>query len=327
MDLPGQSKPRTIITGGAGFIGSHIADQLVDEGYEVLVIDNYVTGRKENNKPSHNLTIVEGDIKDRNLIDKIFTDFNPGIVIHAAATYKDPADWEEDINTNILGTANIIRAIQRSAVTRLIYLQTSLSYGLKPVESPISLQHPLFSGRYAGGSSYAISKTTGELYIELSDIEFISFRLANTYGPRNLSGPLPAFYKKLTTGQKVLVTDTRRDFIYVNDLVDCIMKAVKGSGSRGYYHLGTGKDHSIKEIYKLAAASLGIDPEKEDIVEYQPKGADDVSTLLLDVSKTKLDFDWTARTSIEEGVNSSIAWYKQHGLQETYTHLKLFNKS
>jgi UDP-glucose 4-epimerase len=309
-----------LITGGAGFIGSHLADELLEAGHRVMVIDNFQTGRKDNNKPHKNLTVVEGTIADANLVNQAFDSFQPEKVVHAAASYKDPENWEEDTMTNILGTINIVRAAKRTKVTRIIYFQTSLCYGLKPLEQPITLNHPLYSGRSEGGSSYAISKTGGEQYIELSGLDFISFRLANAYGPRNLSGPLPTFYQRLTTGKPCFVMDTRRDFIYVKDLTACVLKALAGKGTRGYYHISTGSDYSIKELFDSTLKALDMKLEKD--VEVRPRGVDDVFTILIDPSKTIKDFDWKAGTPLELGIKAAIEWYKVNGITQTFTHLK-----
>lgn len=313
---------KVIVTGGAGFIGSHIVDKLLKRGYQVLVMDNYATGKAINNAAHKNLSIAKGTIADYNFIKKVFDNFLPDIVIHAAATYSNPDDWEEDIATNILGTVNIIRASKAHQVKRLIYLQTSLCYGLNPLEQPITLAHPFFSGAYSGGSSYAISKTAGEMYIELSGLEFVSFRLANTYGPRNRTGPLPAFYLKINAHQQITITDTRRDFIYVDDVVSCILLAAEGNGKKGYYHLSTGKDHSIKELFEETIKYLDL---KYDNVKTVEKGKDDVSTILIDPQKTQRDFGWKAEISLVQGIAKSIEYYKVHGLEKTYTHLKNIN--
>ncbi|MBM4447427.1 MAG: NAD-dependent epimerase/dehydratase family protein [Chloroflexi bacterium] len=309
-----------LITGGAGFIGSHIADRLLAEGHKVLVIDNYQTARRDNLVPHQNLTVVEGTIADKKLVDKLFHEFQPEQVIHAAASFKDPNNWLEDAITNVVGTINIVMASKNSNVRRLIYFQTALCYGLTPLEQPITLKHPLFSGSYAGGSSYAISKTAGEQYIELSGLDFISFRLANGYGPRNITGPLPTFYQRLTTNKPCFVMDTRRDFIYIDDIVEVVMKALKGAGSGGYYNISTGSDSSIKELFDATVKALGIKLDKE--VEVRSRGPDDVYSILLDSSKTKHDFGWDAKTPLETGVKKTIEWYKTHGVSQTYTHLK-----
>lgn len=311
---------KILITGGAGFVGSHITDHLLRDGHKVLVIDNYQTGRKDNLKPHSNLTIIEGSIADKKLVFEQFEAFQPDKVIHAAAAYKDPHNWEEDILTNILGTVHVVEAAKKVCVKRFIYFQTALCYGLHPLEQPITFKHPLFSGTYSGGSSYAISKTSGEQYIELSGLDFISFRLANAYGPRNISGPLPTFFHRLTNNKACFVMDTRRDFIYIQDLVNVVLKALDGKGNRGYYHIATGSDFSIKELFDATLKALDITLEKH--VEIRERGEDDVYTILIDPSKTEKDFDWKADTPLEVGVNAAVKYYQDFGIEQTYTHLK-----
>lgn len=311
---------RVLVTGGAGHIGSHIVERLLERGEEVLVIDNYQTGRRDNLMPHDNLKIVEDSIANTEMVFREFEEFKPEILVHAAASYKDPENWIEDAATNVVGAANLVKAAKAVGVKRIIYFQTALCYGLKPLEQPITLKHPYFSGGYEGGSSYAISKTGGELYIQLSGIEFLSFRLANSYGPRNLSGPLPTFYSRLTSGKECFVMDTRRDFVFVDDVVDVIIKAVYGMGKCGYYHISSGKDFAIKELYDATLKALDIKPDKP--VEVRERGADDVYTILLDPAKVRADFDWDVKTSLEEGIRRTIEWYKVHGITQTYTHLK-----
>lgn len=306
-----------LITGGAGFIGSHLTDKLLNKGHRVLVIDNYSTGRRDNLQPHDNLEIVEASIADARLVNETFQRFNPEIVIHAAASYKDPENWEEDALTNVAGTANVVKSAMEKGIKRLIYFQTALCYGLHPLEQPITLGHPILSD----GSSYAISKSAGEQYIRLSGLDYISFRLANAYGPRNLSGPLPTFYHRLTNGLSYFVMDTRRDFIYIDDLVEVVLKAVDGAGSRGAYHVSSGSDYAIKELFDATTAALGIKLENE--VPVRPRGEDDAYTILLDPSATQRDFGWKVSTALETGVKKAIEYYQQYGIQETFTHLKI----
>lgn len=310
---------KILITGGAGFIGSHLVDRLLARGEHVLVIDNYATGRRDNLTPQPNLTVVEGSIADMALVEEVFKDFQPDQVVHAAASYKDPENWSEDILTNILGTTNITQASKRAGIQRLIYFQTALCYGLHPIEQPITLSHPIRSE----GSSYAITKTAGENYIQLSGLNFVSFRLANAYGPRNLSGPLPTFYHRLTNNRPCFVMDTRRDFVYIDDLIEVVMKALAGQGERGFYHISSGSDYSIKELFDATVYALGL--KLEEPVEVRPRGADDAFTILLDPSKTRRDFDWDVRIGLSEGVQAAINYYKRYGITETYTHLKSAN--
>jgi UDP-glucose 4-epimerase len=308
---------KVLITGGAGFIGSHLADRLLARGDAVLVIDNYATGRRDNLVPRANLEVVEGSIVDAALVDALFDRFAPDAVVHAAAAYKDPANWIEDIHTNVEGSANVARACRRCNVRRTIYFQTALCYGLHPLEQPITLAHPI----RPEGSSYAYSKTAGEQYIEMSGIEYITFRLANAYGPRNISGPLPTFYSRLTGGKACFVMDTRRDFIYVQDLIDVVVLALDGKGAKGAYHVSSGADFSIKELFDATLKALNMKLDKE--VEVRPRNPDDAYTILLDPSKTNGDFGWKITTSLEAGVKAAIEYYKKFGVTQTFTHLKL----
>lgn len=308
---------RVFVTGGAGFIGSHLVERVLSRGDQVLVIDNYSTGRRDNLTPHRHLTIVEGTIADASLVERLLAEFRPDQVVHAAASYKDPNNWTEDSLTNVVGTANVVQAARRGGVRRLIYFQTALCYGLRPVEQPITLSHPV----RPEGSSYAISKTAGEYYVQLSGLDWISFRLANAYGPRNLSGPLPTFYHRLTTHKPCFVMDTRRDFIFIDDVVDVVLKALDGKGQSGAYHVSSGADVSIKELFDAILKALQM--ELDQPVEVRPRSPDDVFTILLDPAKTQADFGWRARISLETGVAAAIDWYKRFGVHQTFTHLRL----
>lgn len=305
-----------LITGGAGCVGSHLVEHLLARGNKILVIDNLATGRRSN-LPSHpSLEFIEDSIVDCNLVKKAFEAFRPDVVIHAAAAYKDPNNWVEDTNTNALGTANVVQASKAQNVKRFIYFQTALCYGTKPIEQPVTITHPL-----RPDCSYAISKTAGEQYIFMSGLDAVSFRLANVVGPRNLSGPLPTFYMRLTQNKPLFVMDTRRDFIFVQDLCEVVMKAVDGQGKSGAYHVSSGGDFSIKELYEAVVDELGM-PEKKQI-EVRPRGPDDAFTILLDPSLTQQAFGWKTKTPLRDIVKAAVAWYKVNPIEQTFTHLKL----
>ncbi len=306
---------KVLITGGAGFIGSNLADRLLAEGHQVLVIDNYATGRRDNLKADRGLTIVEATIADAGAVSQAFSAFGPELVVHAAASYKDPDDWPEDVRTNSLGTANIVRATRSAGVERLIYFQTALCYGTRPLEQPITLELPI-----RPDSSYAISKTAGEQYIQISGLDFVSFRLANAYGPRNMSGPLPTFFQRLTEGKQCFVMDTRRDFIYIDDLIEVVMRAVAGTG-HGHYHVSTGSDYAIRELFDATVAAVGIALDED--VEVRPRSQDDAFTILLDPSRIRADFGWDVTVPLEQGVARAVDYYREFGVAETYTHLRI----
>src|SRR5215218_4555710 len=263
---------RILITGGGGFIGSHLADRLLAEGHEVLAFDNFATGRHDNLEEREGLVIVDDTIEEPKTVERVFRSFGPDSVVHAAASYKDPDAWVQDVRTNALGTVNVVKATHAAGVERILYFQTALCYGTQPIEQPITLNHPI-----RPDSSYAISKTAGEQYIELSGLDFVSLRLANAYGPRNISGPLPTFFHRLSEGKPCFVMETRRDFIYVDDLIDVVEAAiVEGKGS-GYYHASSGSDFSIKELFDATVAALDIELDEE--VEVRPRAEDDAFTI------------------------------------------------
>jgi len=312
---------KVLITGGAGFIGSHLADRLVAQGHDVCVIDNYATGRRDNLTPHNRLRVIEGTIADKLLVESIFDECRPDQVVHAAASYKDPDNWSEDGLTNCVGTAHVVQAAKRLKVQRLIYFQTALCYGLKPLEQPITLNHPI----RAEGSSYAISKTAGEYYVMLGGLDWISFRLANAYGPRNLSGPLPTFFHRLTNNKPCFVMDTRRDFVFIDDLIEVVLMALQGKGQKGVYHISSGSDFAIKDLFNATIQALGVKLDRD--VEVRPRNPDDVFTILLDPSKTIQDFPgWNVRTPLEKGVAAAIEWYKRFGITQTFTHLKTMDE-
>lgn len=308
---------RVLITGGAGFVGSHLADRLLARGDDVLVIDNYTTGRRDNLHPHPRLTVVEGSIADADVVSEQFARFAPEVVVHAAAAYKDPDNWREDSATNALGTALVAEATAKTGAQRLIYFQTALCYGLNPVEQPITLAHPLVPY----GSSYAISKTAGEGYVALSGVPYVSFRLANAYGPRNLSGPLPTFFQRLSADKPCFVMNTRRDFVYIDDLIDVVERAVDGQGEGGFYHVSSGSDYAIKELFDATVNAMGITLDSP--VEERERNPDDVFSILLDPSRTEQEFNWRVQTPLETGVARAIAYYEAFGIAETYTHLRL----
>ena len=306
---------RVIVAGGAGFIGSHVAKRLLERGDQVVIVDNLITGRRENLISSSKLQLVEASIADASVVTDLFEDFRPEIIVHAAGSYRDGDAWEEDLRTNGLGTVNLVRAGRQVKVQRFIYFQTALCYGIRPLQRPINLDHPLMPE-----SSYAISKVAGEQYIQLSNLDFVSFRITNAYGPRAVAGPLAAFIRSLTTGQRCYIADTRRDFVFIDDLLELVMKAVNGVGVRGCYNVATGTEYAIKELFALTAQALGIQLQQPMCVI--PPSEDDVTANLLDSSRTQEVFDWRAVTPLETGVRRTVEYHKQHGIGETYSHLK-----
>jgi UDP-glucose 4-epimerase len=306
---------KVFVTGGAGQVGSTVIDRLLDRGDTVVAIDNFATGRRDNLKAHDRLTLVEDTIADAKAVDGLFSDFRPEVVIHTAASYKDPDDWGTDALVNAVGTANIAKASKTYGVSRLVYFQTALCYGTKPLQQPIRLDHPIDPVN----SSYAISKTAGEHYVQFSGVEWVTFRLANVIGERNVSGPLPIFYERLSQGKKCFVTPARRDFCYAGDLAKVVVRAADGEG-RGTYHFSSGKDVAIRELYDAVVAAMKLNEYPEP--EVKPLGSDDAASILLDPARTFADFGDVEFTPLAKIAEVAVERWREEGVQGGYTHLK-----
>lgn len=310
---------KVFVTGGLGQIGSHVVEMLLERGDQVIAVDNLATGRREHLEDHQNLTVVIDSIANKEAMDKLIGDFKPDAIVHTAASYKDPDDWYNDTLTNCVGGANMVDAAKKFGVKRFVYFQTALCYGLKPLQQPIRLDHP----RFPGSSSYAISKTTNEYYLELSGIDYVTFRLANVVGPRNVAGPLPIFYQRLKDGKQCFVTKARRDFVYVKDLARVVLRACDGVG-HGAYHFSSGTDIAIQELYDAVVNAMDL-PNKPQ-AEVKELGPDDVASILLDPTRTFEDYGQIEFTPLQETVSAAINYYRKHGTLGEYTHLRLQDK-
>ncbi|MDC1497063.1 NAD-dependent epimerase/dehydratase family protein [Pelagibacteraceae bacterium] len=307
---------KIFVTGGLGQIGSHVVEMLLARGDEVIVVDNLATGRREHLSDHPKLKVVIDSIANKTLMEELIGEFRPDALVHAACSYKDPDDWYNDTLTNSVGGSLMVDLAKKNNVKRFVYYQTALCYGLKPQEHPITLNHP----RSPEGSSYAISKTANEYYIELSGIDFVTFRLANVIGPRNVAGPLPIFYQRLKDGKKCFISESRRDFVFVKDLAEVTVKACDGIGY-GAYHFSSGSDVAIKELYDEVVEAMNL-PDKPQ-ADIKALGPDDVFSILLDPSRTYQDFGQIDFTSLKTTVAEGVKYYQKHGTLGEYTHLRL----
>lgn len=277
---------RVFITGIAGFIGSHLADRLLAEGHTVCGVDNFTTGA-ERNLPG-DISFAEGDIQALISLD------GADLVIHCAASYKDSTDWASDVETNVYGTANIARLARESEI---------------PVFYPQTVLPPI--------TSYAISKITGEQYLHLAEVPVTVFRLANVYGPRSVSGPIPAMYRKISQRQPcVAVKDTTRGFVYVQDLVAFITGGLQGDQWRQKsqtFDLAAKEETPITDLPLMIGNALGVKAR----IQLRERSPDDVPAY-----KMKR-LNWGKLTPLRDGIRQTVAWYEEHGLDESYTHLQL----
>ena len=306
---------RTLITGGAGCLGANLTERYLDAGHDVLVLDNFATGHRESLPGEHaKLTVVEGSVADRALVDKVFADFSPGYVIHSAAAYKDPDDWAEDARTNVEGTVNVAKAAVRVGAKRLINFHTALGYG-RPDTLPVPVDAPA-----RPFTSYGISKQAGESYLAIAGLPSVSLRLANVTGPRLAIGPIPTFYRRLKAGQACFCSRTVRDFLDMEDFFSIMDLVMRDNAPTGIFNVSTGTGHTIKEVFDIVADHLGVTPA-EPVPEVDP-GPDDVKAMILDPSRTTATLGWRARYNFEDTLRRMLAWYDLHGVTTIYSHLK-----
>lgn len=304
---------RIFITGGAGCLGSNLLEHWLPQGYEIFVIDNFATGKREVVPDVTGLTVVQGSIADDEKLRKCFEKFRPDVVVHAAAAYKDPDDWVQDTLTNVIGSGNVAKASHDYGVKRLINLQTALCYG-RPLELPVPNTH-----QTAPFTSYGITKTAGEQFMLLSGVPTLSLRLANVTGPRLAIGPIPTFYKRLKAGQDCFCSDSSRDFLDMSDFLAFMDLAIEPSAATGIYNLSSGEAHSIREIFDLVCDHLGLGPIDVPVI---PVGDDDVPVVSLDPGETTKAFSWAPLVDFREIIRKQLTWYDEHGVSDVYSHLK-----
>ena len=273
---------RILISGAGGFIGSNLIDALPD----AFGFDNFLTGKQENCERVEFL-----DITERKMLYALANDVEPELVIHCAASYKDPNLWHQDTATNVEGAINVA-AVAKHHNARIIYFQTVLP--------PIS--------------SYAISKIAGEHYLRLSGQPLTVFRLAAVYGPRNLSGAIPTFYRQVKAGLPcTVVEDATRDFVFIEDLVERVVAHVHHADPPGTFDMRTGIETRILEIPQMIGQLL----EQEAVMKLIPRPAHDVAHYDMD------GFPMYEPTPFHAGLKKAVEWYEQNGVGETYTHLSL----
>lgn len=304
---------RILITGGAGCLGSNLIERWLPDGNDILVIDNFATGKREVVPELPGLKVIEGTIADASLVDRCFDEFGPEIVIHSAAAYKDPSDWAEDTATNVTGTINVAKASERSKANRLVNFQTALCYG-RPDCIPIPADHP-----ERPFTSYGISKTAGERYLMSSGLPVISLRLANITGPRLAIGPIPTFYKRLKEKKNCFCSDTRRDFLDMQDFFSIMDVVMQPDVPCGIFNVSTGESRSIMDVFDIVASYLGVTPDEPPPIV--PPGEDDVPEVVLDPLETERILGWKAVVSLEETIRRMLAWYDVHGVSDVYSHL------
>ena len=306
---------RLLITGGAGCLGSELANYFASRGDEVSVIDDFSTGDRSWVQSNGRVEVRNGSVSIKQDIDAAFSQFGPSHVIHAAASYADPDDWVGDLETNALGTLNVVKACESFEVKKLVYLQTALGYG-KPAVSPIPVEQSLNPS-----SSYGISKVAGEMYVLSANIpSSVSLRLANVCAPRLAIGPLPTFFKKISAGEECTVTEAERDFLSIEDFLSLVEKVLEADQKiSGAFNVSSGNGKTIRQVFEAVAEAIGAENPRLKSV---PIGSDDVKSVVLDPKLTEHTFGWTAEKDFREVIQQQVRWFEEFGVGMIRSHLK-----
>ena len=320
---------KILVTGGAGFIGSHLVDALIERGYKVVVIDNLSTGKKENLNPaffkkskvSAKAKFYKVDICSPK-VSEIFAKEKPEIVFHLAAQInvrKSVEDPISDAKTNILGSLNIIKSfireigvqsLEHSRNSKFIFASSGGAiYGkVQKIPTPENyLPNPI--------SPYGIAKLTIERYLkfykETFGLNFISLRFANVYGPRQdpkgEAGVVSIFIDKILKRERPIIFGSgnqTRDFVFVEDVVSALLKAIEYQGNKEVFNIGTGIETSINELEELISKII----DKKIQPKFEPAKPGDLKRSCLDISLAKKELKWKPKYNLENGLKKTIKW-------------------
>ena len=311
---------RVVVTGGAGFIGSALVDQLVKRGDQVLVIDNFSAGSEKNLEEAKNASAKELVIENcdiRNIeTTKLITDYGPSVIFHLAAqvdvrsSVKDPLN---DLETNLVGLIRVLEGARKAETTKIVLASSGGTiYG-----EPDAKQLPLNEDSpWNPLSPYGVSKLAGGLYVNayssLYGLRGTTLALANVYGPRQdphgEAGVVAIFAGKLLNRELCTIYGTgmqTRDFVFVDDVASAFVASIE-SGDGKLLNIGTGTETSIQYLYEEMALASGIESAPE-------KGAErsgEIERSALDPSLAEEILGWSPQTSLRDGIHSTLEWFK-----------------
>ncbi|MBO8170320.1 MAG: GDP-mannose 4,6-dehydratase [Bacillaceae bacterium] len=301
-----------LVTGGLGFIGSHVVDGLIEDGYRVAVVDNLMTGKKEYAHPK--ARYYEIDIRDRQRLTQVFKQEKPQYIIHLAGQSSVAVSIENpvaDADINIMGTLNLLELAREWKVRKFVYSSSAAIYG-EPVTLPIREDH-----RIKPLSFYGLSKFVPEEYIrlyhELYGLSYTSFRYANVYGPRQdpfgEGGVISIFIGKLLRGERPVIFgdgEQTRDFVYVKDVARANILALKKTES-AVVNLSTRKQTSVNQLVQLLSELTGTEFKPE----YAEERPGDIYHSYLDQQEIESYLGWTPQFELREGLRETIRYEQE----------------
>ncbi len=312
---------RILVTGGAGFIGSHMADRLLKDGHTVVVVDNESTGRLSN-VPS-GVRYIEGDVTRLNQLKPAFAD-ELDAVLHIAGqvslirSFSDPTF---DLRANVEGTINVLRLCLERRVPRLLYASSMTVYGHAAV-LPTPEETPCRPASYYGITKYAAERyvhTTAERLDLDFDFHATSFRMYNVYGPRQAldnpyQGVLGIFIGNILRGEPLTIFgdgEQSRDFVYVDDVVDAWVGALRNPASYGQvFNLGSGARIPIKELAMGTLAAFERNQASHPVL-HQPARPGEQRHVEADTTRARTILRWSARTPFAAGLADTILWARR----------------
>ena len=301
-----------LVTGGAGFIGSHVVDTLLEAGYSVAVVDDLHTGKRENVNPAARFHRV--DIRDAAALEQVFAAERPACVVHEAAwadvrgSLADPAGYA---GVNVLGTLNLLEATRRGGARKMVFASTGGAIYGDPAELPATEACPP-----APLDAYGASKLAAEGYFGVYrhnyGLDFCILRYGNVYGPRQdplgEAGVVAIFTGKMLQGAPTIVNgDGRqsRDFVYVGDIARANLLAL--TAGQGIYNLGTGVPTDVNCIWRELARLTGYTGEEQ----HGPAKAGEVQTTYLEAGRAGRELGWTAEVPLAEGLARTVAYFRE----------------
>ncbi|MGW5416211.1 NAD-dependent epimerase/dehydratase family protein [Actinomadura geliboluensis] len=302
----------TLVTGAAGFIGSHLVDRLLADGHEVIGVDDLSSGT--NIRPG--VEMWEMDVADPALAEKVAVR-RPEVICHLAAQVSvrvSVSDPLGDARTNVVGTANVLEAARAAGGRKVVVTSSCAVYGV-PDALPVPADAEL-----RPASPYAASKVAGEVYAgmykQLHGIDFTTLTLANVYGPRQTpegeAGVVSIFTDALLAGRPTKVygdgTQTR-DYVYVLDVVDAFARAAGEAGGGGRFNVGTGLQTTDRDLHTLVAQAAGA----PDDPEFAPPRLGDLPAMSVDPAVTREALGWEPTTALAEGIAETVAWARERG--------------
>ena len=305
------ASPKALVTGGAGFIGSHLVDRLIAEGYEVAIIDDLTAGKLRNLNPA--ATFYHTNVT-QSAVDEIFSREQPDVLFHLAARVSVTTSAQHPVDNaevNVIGTLRLLDCARRAGLEKFIFSSTGGAMYGNPEANPCNEETPA-----APISPYGLSKYVAEQYIDLFHrlyrLNYTNLRYGNVFGPRQdpegEAGVISIFIQAMLDGNQPRIFgdgSQERDFVYVDDVVEANMLALHGGNNRTL-NIGSSKGTSIAGLFDFLKGEMEYPLE----AEHRPRRPGEVHSIILDSSQASERLGWSPQVSLEEGLRKTIEYYR-----------------